>query len=62
MHRDAYNISKKYGKDAFLLIYYLGSHTMPFFYKVKSKIESIFVIQNYFLIIHSIIFYILLPN
>ena len=31
IHRDAYNISKKYGKDAFLLIYYLGSHAMPFF-------------------------------
>ena len=42
MHRDAYNISKKYGKDAFLLIYCIGSHTMPFFYKVKSKIEKYF--------------------
>ena len=31
IHRDAYNISKKYGKDAFLLIYLLGSHAMPFF-------------------------------
>ena len=42
IHRDAYNISKKYGKDAFLLIYLLGSHAMPFFYKIKSKIEKFF--------------------
>jgi D-lactate dehydrogenase len=42
MHKDAYEISKKYGKDAFLLIYYLGTHTMPFFYKIKSKIEKVF--------------------
>ncbi len=42
MHNDAYNISKKYGKDAFYLIYYLGTSCMPFFYRTKSKLESFF--------------------
>ena len=50
MHKDAYEISKKYGKDAFLLIYYLGTHTMPFFYKIKSKIEKIFSNSKLFLL------------
>ena len=58
MHKDAYEISKKYGKDAFLLIYYLGTHTMPFFYKIKSKIEKFLVIQNYSLLTPWIIYYI----
>ncbi len=42
VHRDAYLASKKYGKDAFLLIYYLGTSSMPFFYKLKSKLENYF--------------------
>ena len=42
MHNDAYSVSKKYGKDAFYLIYYLGTSCMPFFYRTKSKLESFF--------------------
>tara|TARA_B100001094_G_scaffold324978_1_gene378515 strand:- start:522 stop:2192 length:1671 start_codon:yes stop_codon:yes gene_type:complete len=42
MHNDAYEVSKKYGKDAFYLVYYLGTSTMPFFYKTKSKLERFF--------------------
>ena len=48
MHNDAYNISKKYGKDAFYLIYYLGTSCMPFFYKTKSKLESFFKNSKFF--------------
>ncbi len=48
MHNDAYNISKKYGKDAFYLIYYLGTSCMPFFYRTKSKLESFFKNSSFF--------------
>ena len=48
MHNDAYNISKKYGKDAFYLIYYLGTSCMPFFYRTKSKLESFFKNSKFF--------------
>ena len=48
MHNDAYSISKKYGKDAFYLIYYLGTSCMPFFYKTKSKLESFFKNSKFF--------------
>ena len=42
MHKDAYEAAKKYGKDAFLLIYFLGTSTMPIFYKIKTRIERYF--------------------
>ena len=42
VHRNAYLASKNYAKDAFLLIYYLGTSCMPFFYKIKSRIERYF--------------------
>ena len=48
IHRDAYEIAKKYGKDAFLLIYFLGTSIMPFFYKTKTKIESFFTLSKLF--------------
>ncbi len=48
MHNDAYSVSKKYGKDAFYLIYYLGTSCMPFFYKTKSKLESFFKKSKFF--------------
>ena len=48
MHNDAYSVSKKYGKDAFYLIYYLGTSCMPFFYKTKSKLESFFKNSKFF--------------
>ncbi len=48
MHNDAYEVSKKYGKDAFYLIYYLGTSTMPFFYKTKSKLERFFKNSRFF--------------
>ena len=66
MHNDAYNISKKYGKDAFYLIYYLGTSCMPFFYRTKSKLESIFKNSSFFsnktldLILNA--FFSILPN
>ncbi len=48
MHNNAYEISKKYGKDAFYLIYFLGTSSMPFFYKTKSKLESYFKKSRFF--------------
>ena len=48
MHNDAYQVSKKYGKDAFYLVYYLGTSTMPFFYKTKSKLENFFKHSKFF--------------
>ena len=48
MHSEAYEVSKKYGKDAFYLIYYLGTSSMPFFYKTKSKLENFFRKSNFF--------------
>ncbi len=48
MHNDAYETSKKYGKDAFYLVYYLGTSTMPFFYKTKSKLENFFKKSRFF--------------
>ena len=48
MHNNAYKVSKKYGKDAFYLIYFLGTSSMPFFYKTKSKLESFFKNSKFF--------------
>ena len=48
MHKDAYEVSKKFGKDAFYLIYYLGTSTMPFFYRTKSNLESFFKKSKFF--------------
>ncbi len=48
MHNNAYETSKKYGKDAFYLVYFLGTSTMPFFYKIKSKLESFFKNSKFF--------------
>ncbi|MAI02696.1 MAG: D-lactate dehydrogenase [Rickettsiales bacterium TMED254] len=48
MHKDAYEVSKKFGKDAFYLIYYLGTSTMPFFYRTKSNLESFFEKSKFF--------------
>ncbi len=48
LHRDAYEVSKKYGKDAFLLIYLLGTSVMPIFYKIKSKIDNFFSNSRFF--------------
>ena len=48
MHNEAYEVSKKFGKDAFYLIYLLGTSCMPFFYKTKSKLESFFKTSSFF--------------
>ena len=56
MHNDAYQVSKKYGKDAFYLVYYLGTSTMPFFYKTKSKLENFFKNSKFFFVIPIVLF------
>jgi len=48
VHRDAYEVSKKYGKDLFLLIHFLGTSSMPFFYKLKTRLENYFARSRLF--------------
>jgi len=40
MHRDAFNIAEKYGKDVFLLINYLGTEHMPKLFALKGRITA----------------------
>jgi D-lactate dehydrogenase len=42
IHRDAFNIGEQYGKDAFLLINYLGTDYVPRAYALKSRIDGMF--------------------
>lgn len=40
MHRDAFNIAEKYGKDVFLLIYHLGTNLLPKMFSVKGLVDA----------------------
>lgn len=40
MHREAYDIAKKYGKDTFLTIQYLGTHRLPAIWERKSRFDE----------------------
>ncbi|HBK45886.1 MAG TPA: D-lactate dehydrogenase [Xanthomonadaceae bacterium] len=42
IHRDAYDIGEKYGKDTFLLIDKLGTDTVPKAFALKSRIDGFF--------------------
>ncbi len=39
MHRTIFNITEKYGKSDFLAIKYLGTKRIPYFFKIKAKLE-----------------------
>ena len=39
MHRDAYDIAAKYGKDTFLMIHHLGTQRLPGMFALKSKVD-----------------------
>lgn len=41
MHRDIYDISKKYGKDSFIIINKLGTDRLPFLFGLKANTERI---------------------
>ncbi|MCM5704919.1 D-lactate dehydrogenase [Larsenimonas salina] len=41
MHRDAYDIAERYGKDTFLTIARFGTHRLPTLFKWKSTLDSL---------------------
>ncbi|HEX7056679.1 MAG TPA: D-lactate dehydrogenase [Bacilli bacterium] len=41
MHRDIYDIAKKYGKDSFIIINKLGTDRLPFLFALKANTERI---------------------
>jgi D-lactate dehydrogenase len=41
MHRDAYDLAKRYGKDTFLLVRHLGTARLPWFFELKGRAESL---------------------
>ena len=41
LHRVAYDIAEKYGKDTFLAIYYLGTRWMPTLFAIKGQFDAI---------------------
>jgi D-lactate dehydrogenase len=42
LHRDAFDIAEKYGKDTFLAINYLGTSRVPAFFALKSRFDALF--------------------
>lgn len=42
MHRDAFDIAERYGKDMFLLIQHLGTKRLPALFNLKSRCDAIF--------------------
>lgn len=42
LHRDAFRVAQKYGKDTFLMIHYFGTKRMPMFFGFKSKCDAFF--------------------
>ena len=40
LHRDAFDIADEYGKDTFLLIYYLGTERMPPLFALKGRCDA----------------------
>lgn len=42
LHRVAFNVAEKYGKDTFLMIHYLGTSRLPRLFALKAKMDNIF--------------------
>ncbi|MBU9480912.1 D-lactate dehydrogenase [Burkholderia multivorans] len=40
IHRDAFDIAERYGKDTFLAIHWLGTPRMPAFFAMKSRVDA----------------------
>jgi len=41
LHRDAFDVAEKYGKDTFLAIQYLGTDRLPALFAMKARFDSI---------------------
>lgn len=41
MHRDAYDVAARYGKDTFLMIHHLGTARLPAMFALKSKFDAL---------------------
>lgn len=41
LHRDAFNMAERYGKDTFFLIKYLGTDRLPAFFAIKRWIDAL---------------------
>jgi D-lactate dehydrogenase (quinone) len=42
LHRDAFEIAEKYGKDTFLMIQYLGTSRLPALFGLKARFDAFF--------------------
>ncbi|MCY0388984.1 D-lactate dehydrogenase [Robbsia sp. Bb-Pol-6] len=42
LHRDAYDIAERYGRDLFLIIQYFGTHRLPAFFGFKTRCDAFF--------------------
>lgn len=42
LHRVAFDVAEKYGKDTFLMIHYLGTSRLPKLFALKAKMDNIF--------------------
>jgi D-lactate dehydrogenase len=42
LHRDAFNIAEKYGKDTFLMIHHLGTARLPLLFSIKNHFDAFF--------------------
>jgi D-lactate dehydrogenase len=42
LHRDAFDIAEKYGKDTFLMIHYLGTSRLPMLFALKARCDAFF--------------------
>ncbi|WP_212625436.1 D-lactate dehydrogenase [Pseudomonas sp. PP3] len=42
LHRDAFTVAEKYGKDTFLLIHFLGTSRLPGLFAIKAKFDNFF--------------------
>ena len=41
MHRDAFDIAARYGKDTYLAIRHLGTDRLPWLYAIKARVDSL---------------------
>ncbi|MEM9903161.1 MAG: D-lactate dehydrogenase [Pseudomonadota bacterium] len=41
LHRDLFDVARKYGKDTLLLIHWLGTGWLPFIFKWKGKVDGV---------------------
>src|SRR5262249_38751852 len=42
LHRDAFDIAEKYGKDTFLMIHHLGTSRLPALFALKARFDAWF--------------------